>query len=786
MSHEALNAASKLLSSPPVGVTPEKWFAGIAPQLFSLLQGEGEAEMDKAAAFIIGFGILGRKQYGAPGMSGWKAFVEPMLRCIDPTLVSTTSSEEEPIVTLGTPKVLVSSHDVAQSLQRFTALVSSHPHPSLTKRLLRPILLPLWSLSRWPGGSENMEARYRKPARKLLKILLQLSSSQPSENPENPGISVSTSLSIIVRNLMFNGRSEAGKTQWVYTSSDGGIQIREQVHNRDYQLPDMGAIDGAAESFVDLVKAIPDLNTEVSSLFMGLCTKWLTDGDNSKPPLIITQMELREPDDDVESKLVEAKILQNMITEIPEKLVNESRQVLDLVSQVLPQFNTTEEGSSEDTVAIALSLLNLVLTSPSFRETPETKPTLANIQSSLVIISKITQLEISSTARNLLMLMRLRNTVDLPDNPTSSAKSDQQLEDRKSYNLAMSYLTATDSPPPVRVQGLELISALIRANSSTLDIHALLVLFSSLLQDEDEYIYLRAIKSLIQLSQRHPKGVMKDLMDRYVDPNEDYELDQRLRIGEALLQVIQNSPLAFAAEIASSISEGLVSVASRRGLRPKTERAQEKRNRLKRKKDQEAEEAWDGPVPQLDELLDDESQQDNEILQQIVSGWESKRGTEDVRIRASAVSILASAIELNVAGIGSNLISTIIDLSIHILTLEPEPEKGILRRSAILLIMGFVRALDSARAEGKKLGFGFVGQTLEDIQRILKYVEDTDNDGLVRQHARDVVESLQVWQMNALLPSNHSQTEIRELAGLSITPGDDLNSRTRPRIEEIE
>lgn len=68
ISHEALNAASRLLSSPPGGMSPEKWFSGIAPQLFSLLQGEGEPEMDKAAAFIIGFGILGRRQYGAPGM----------------------------------------------------------------------------------------------------------------------------------------------------------------------------------------------------------------------------------------------------------------------------------------------------------------------------------------------------------------------------------------------------------------------------------------------------------------------------------------------------------------------------------------------------------------------------------------------------------------------------------------------------------------------------------------------------------------------------------------------
>lgn len=69
VSHEALNAASRLLSSPPAGMSADDWFGGIAPQLLSLLDGDGEPEMDRAAAFVIGFGILGRKQYGAPGMS---------------------------------------------------------------------------------------------------------------------------------------------------------------------------------------------------------------------------------------------------------------------------------------------------------------------------------------------------------------------------------------------------------------------------------------------------------------------------------------------------------------------------------------------------------------------------------------------------------------------------------------------------------------------------------------------------------------------------------------------
>jgi hypothetical protein len=67
ISLEALNAASRLISAPPSDFSPDAWFSAIAPQLFVLLDGEGGLELVKAASFIIGYGILGRKALGAPG-----------------------------------------------------------------------------------------------------------------------------------------------------------------------------------------------------------------------------------------------------------------------------------------------------------------------------------------------------------------------------------------------------------------------------------------------------------------------------------------------------------------------------------------------------------------------------------------------------------------------------------------------------------------------------------------------------------------------------------------------
>lgn len=723
-----------------------------------------------------------------------------MLGALDPNAVSTEIRDTKEFFTgdsmdlLEGSNVLITSADVARGLHRLDTLLTSHPHPSLPKRLLRPILLPLWCLYCWPQSSEKMERDVREPARRLLKLLLQLSpASTQASNASGPP-STGDLLSSILQNLTFKGRSELGKTHWVFAAdSCGSVQIekaRFSTPGIQSQL-NLASIDTAVDSFVSLLRDTPDFKSEISALFISLCKKWFANNAKTRKPYIVTCFEQKvdENADNSEVRLIEAKVMHKMMTSFPENLVDNSAQVLELANDVLLDFlaiSDRDEGG-EDTVAVVLSLLSTVLTSPSFVETPAIRSCLASIEKCVRSVSR-KQLEISTTAQNLLMLLKFRGSINEPG-PTMSTPTDRQVEHKKTYSLAMSYLTTIDSPPPVRVQGLELLSSLIQANSAILDIPALLILFSSLLQDSEEYIYLRAIKSFIQLSQRHPNSVMKDLIDRYVDLQEESELDQRLRLGEALLQVIQSTPLSFRGETSRSVCEGLLSIASRRGLRPKTAQQQEKRDRLKRKQNSEADEAWGGEVPQLDDVLG-ESHEDNEILSRIIAGWESKRGQEDVRIRASAISIFGSAIEANVDSIGSLLISAAVDLSIHILTLEREPEKGILRRSAIRLIMEFVKALDSARSEGKKLPFGFVGQSLDDVRRVLQYIEGTDVDGLVRQHARDTIEGLEAWQMNGLIPQpiQSKQLSLPELAGLTIKPRSisDYNRRIKPRIEEIE
>lgn len=73
ITHEGVAMATKLLSAVPATMTPEEWFQAVSGQLIDLLDGSAGPELARTSAKVIGFGILGKKQYGSPGKptSSW-------------------------------------------------------------------------------------------------------------------------------------------------------------------------------------------------------------------------------------------------------------------------------------------------------------------------------------------------------------------------------------------------------------------------------------------------------------------------------------------------------------------------------------------------------------------------------------------------------------------------------------------------------------------------------------------------------------------------------------------
>ena len=712
-----------------------------------------------------------------------KVPIEPRERVLQPP--------ETPVrvVTVGEERILVEADELAIALQRLSSLISSHPNPGLSGRLLHRIIPQLWVLSSWPEQNGDIAEKYCRPADILLKTALKLSKD-------------TNDLYNLTSKLLYKGQTEPDADQWIFkTSLNGGIHVCSLPHGRHSEDIKFGLeqLESRTNSFVELLKAL-NSDTERSALFLRLLKDMLEQREASTNILVGTR---EEEEKDPEIVLIRAKLLQRMLEVMPDQLISDSDKLLELVRRILESFQGV--AANDDTTALALSLLNLVVTAPSFKKSDVEATVLSSIQSSLNRISAANDTGVSQTANNISLLLTYRDALDDPSEPLA-APTERQVEDRRTYNLAIQLITEPDTPAPVRSEGLNLLSSLIKTESSIFDIPTVLTLLSSLLNDEEDYTNLRVIKLFTQLSGRHPKSVTRELLEHYVDVDEKEKLDTRLRFGEALLQVIQSLGETFTGDAATTVCENLLATAGRRGRRPKTEQKQERDARLKARKHKEAADAWGGELPDLgdDDTRSAEERAREEAIAQIVGGWESRRGSEDVRVRASALSIFAAALETNVAGVGASLAEASVDLCLGILTLESGPETGILRRSAVAAVQAFVRALADARDRGRRLGFGLQDPSRTDIARVLRFVAQTDNDGLVKHNAREAAESLENWTLTTLLPeagpgNDGPGSSLTRLAGLNISPpslpplqqegsgaASGSAAKGRPLIEEIE
>lgn len=673
--------------------------------------------------------------------------------------------DDTEVIDLSRDHVLVTQQALERSIRRLKVLILSNPSPGLCKRVLRPVLLQIWALASWTNLPPIADESH-KAARALLQTYLRLFGN-------------SDTVFVIIQNLLCKGSVPNSDVAWKYClGPQGGIEIMAKGATGDND--NWAEIEEKGETLVDiLVSSVED----VSLVFLDLLRRWISTLGCSTSITTATDV-LKTEASSPNENLIEVAILHKLLEKAPEKLIGQFDQLLELVCHVLKADG--QSTLEDDLIVIVLSLLNLVFTAPTFNKSDINPDDLSIVEGSLDRLSKEERPDVSRTAANLAFLLKYRRELD-KDHESTSAPSIRLVEDRKAYNLAMNYVTGADNPPPVVSEGINLLSGLINTGSSMLDITAVTVLMSNLLQNSEDYINLRVVKVFTQLANKHPKSTIKELLDHYLDAHEKATTDVRLRFGEALLQVIERLGDTFTGETARQVSETLLSIAGRRGYRPKTKAKQAREKRLQRLKNKGDD---DDNVDEADDRTEEEMARDD-ILAHIIQGWDSNRGAEDVRMRTSALSILGTALETNISGVGASLVSTGVDLCISILTLEPEMENAILRRAAILFTLAFVKALQNANDSGRSLGFGLTDGSREDISRTLQYVAATDSDGLVQQHAQDVIESLENWQMASLIvPQREAgNSGLERLAGLNINARGNLFDtlgRPRPRIEEVE
>ncbi|KAJ6024132.1 hypothetical protein N7540_004929 [Penicillium herquei] len=835
---QAIMQISKLLSSVPQHVEPSVYLTTIAPQLLTLLDGD-DPDLKKTVSYTIGNGILGKRALGARGMIGHEIFVEPLFRTLTADLDESSLRWMMQYPGFENPKpskskqaslsrVVVNHEMIDLAIERLGTLALQHPNPGLVKRIVTPILLPLWGLACYTNEQELKSLHEKVMA--LLQTFFSISVGVPP-------------LKKLVDNLLWDGGSG-----WTYSSgSDGQVSLVKRIDARNEHLNMVRLVDSLqfrTELFASLLAADPSCEESTGEVFLYVSQRWLVQPSSEDKP-----QQLGESDT-IFQRLVSAKVAEKLLDSFKDTLSRHPLRVLDLIKQVIdgelhnlgakstkqsqasgkPSLSSLanivtsenvadQDESSKDTsesLSTAFSLLSTVLASPEFSISGEIKSLLESIKEKLDQLIPVLPPALSKPATTSSMLLEIQLTSEEHDH---TKPPPPHIADLETHRQALSNLNS--NLPPVQAEGFSLLTKLIINSSPVLDIPSTLTLLLSIINDisestaNEEFIYLNAIKLIGTLASRHPRTVVKTLVDGYTDKSEQRTLDQRLKIGESLLRTVQDLGEALTGETAKILGEAMVTVAGRRGNKPQAQRTQAAMAG-----------GWKvpaGPTSLKDEVTLADSDSESESPEQsvhaanIVAAWAagaaSDEEPDDLRVRASALSILASAITTNIRGLGPAVVSSAVDLALVTLTLEPAAESAILRRASAVLILDILRALDKIGEEQKtaNIGFGFSlvdegnggngsgmqssgPSTIGNIPymlRTLGFVESREEDVIVRGHLRVLIESLEAWLEKSLMwgiegLDGEPRMELGDrIAGLDIDPLAG-RSTSRPRIEEIE
>eukprot|EP00842_Homolaphlyctis_polyrhiza_P003711 jgi/Hompol1/4340/HPOL_003603-RA len=191
-----------------------------------------------------------------------------------------------------------------------------------------------------------------------------------------------------------------------------------------------------------------------------------------------------------------------------------------------------------DTIALALSLAKEVLiTSPKLDD--ESKQSLSDIRIMLQTLVLHTNPLIAAQARD----VRVSLAKYLDTAPDSSRESDGWEESLTTFTKALEELG--DELVPVRAHGVSVLRKMVLARDPVACAHieTIITVFLDLLENEDAFLYLSAIKGLSSLTDVFAAETLGRISEKYMDQH--LSVDYRQRIGEALMQTIQRCGQVF-------------------------------------------------------------------------------------------------------------------------------------------------------------------------------------------------------------------------------------------------
>ncbi|KAF1834215.1 hypothetical protein BDW02DRAFT_344277 [Decorospora gaudefroyi] len=657
---EAITQASKLLSLPPSGFSLHEWVSALSPELWDMLDSKSGKELARAGGHIIAGGFLSKKTTGAPGTAGWETFAAPLLRSIYPKDVKGASFREN-----GT---LVPEKDFKLSLRRLDAIVTSYSHAGLLRRLISPVLLPLWALFNYAKARPSLDKEWSALPSSILSRYMEIACDAKQ-------------IDCITTKLFWDG-----DTAWTLgPGSEGGVEIRhrsgEKSGGMDSIFAQISGLDTRVKLLVSLLRDAKISDDVAGSVFLAATKAWLVPAKSNKTSLM--------DDDSIGdplSALTNAKLAEALAQIFQENFARSPQHIVELMAQLIHNFvgeqkaraekaeaglstramlgkivqksegeAVDEEGDSEDEdlVSFALSILNTLVGSPDFKQTPATTQTLQALIPSLSHIAhppptQSTSPLLSNAATTL--IHQIAPPIPTPSpNPTAKPPPDPLAPHRATLKTC---LTDLHSPsPPNRTWAVHKLHTLLKSPSTfpIIDIPSLThTLLSAALSDPESYVHLAAIPVLVDLAIRAPSPVLAILLHAFLDTDErslktanthtqhgteeqilTQALDFRLRIGEVLNNYILSPSSSSSTPIPPThlqkIIQACLSLASRRGgSRTQTQHLRNTLTATRAQKQKDAEQAWGGCVPDLFLEPGDDGAEFEALRRVVEGGWGGK------------------------------------------------------------------------------------------------------------------------------------------------------------------